>query len=268
MSCTLAQLWTIYPIAESMASSMGLFDLVNLARTSSEYRATLRGLDMPPSHDEEPRRTNKGVRRSLCINAGKTLHWSNLTGKSIYWCEENTPRSRYFHERPGWSSPKDILPCRICSKPVCKNCNSDSLLKPLGGRDNPPFCREDYLFDERLYGQHYQSLCAVCCPQERIEKARSRFSSKPYDKRKHISLCRCNWPHNSRIRACLECRAHMRSDRETGRLLSRADPVPNSCARIACDNALWGFKRPWGRRHHTICIMCDLPREAEIPLQQ
>lgn len=168
---------------------------------------------------------------------------------------------------------------------MCQACNTHALSRKLLGRVSPEVAATSgstldfrvlsgseypaFRHDEKLFGRRYCQLCIICCPDERIEQAWRRVSDVAYDKRKKESRCTCDrtgkWRYDESIRVCLGCIVCMRDARRSGLLSDGKGHFRGSCARVGCGSRLRVWGRPWRRSFHIVCILCNIPRKAEIP---
>ena len=109
-----------WPVVTTLVCYLGVGDLLNLSRSSSDCRAVLHGFPFPrlpnglstasssqPSGDE----SNSSIRKDIFIGEHQTPQWKVLKGLAQLNCTEPN------HKKG--SVPK---PCRYCSMPVCEAC--------------------------------------------------------------------------------------------------------------------------------------------------
>ena len=259
MNCDLLTLWSIYPIAERLASFLGRFDLVSLGRTSSSYRALLHGFDNGFDGVDQSLQndaassisSNIGVRTALRIgDNNSTARWLNLLRKGTRACGELACVCGTPQQGDHLIAGCNLLPCWFCSRPVCGYCDR--------------YSRNRLVFDTQIYNYHYQALCSTCYPASSIKAARSRLPAGRQSQNERFRKCNCIWHEHTRV--CLACRLRIEQGRDEGHMLNGVQGTLISCARIGCRRALLRPLKPWGARYHVTCILCGLPRELEVPI--
>lgn len=291
-SPTLLHLLSIYPISSLLIPCLRKWDLISLSRTNTSFRAFFHGLDPPPSSQT----LTKGVRPALFIDVATTPKWIESYSECRIWCAE-----LYHPTGFGATRGADIRPCRLCSRPICRDCQTVSR-DQSSRKDILRYCTQENIeimttklkvlrvgstllpnlvHSQEFYRHHYIALCPRCCAAS-MQRTWQRITNKPY----HISMsnawaqtpktlfhsrrstyeCRCDWPVDNALRVCLDCRVRMYQDREKGLLLRKEDAVPTTCARVGCEISLMGWERPWGRKGTVVCVLCGLPRKAARPL--
>ena len=102
-----------WPVVSTLASHLGIGDLLHLSRVNSEVRAVLHGFPRP-RQSTQPNQKDEGdaeVRQDIFVGWHQNPYWKHLKSLTQMSCAESDHRKGYHFGL-----------CRYCSSPVCDAC--------------------------------------------------------------------------------------------------------------------------------------------------